>query len=102
AAARAAAAREPRRDSVGKAGANQIGIDNFAFDPKVATVAPGTTVTWVNRDDVAHRIKSADDKFAPSPLLDTKGVYSVRLPNRGEYSYFCSLHPTMTGKVVVA
>jgi len=100
AAARAAAARQPR-DSTHVAGGTQVSIDNFAFDPKVLTVAAGATVTWTNHDDVAHRIKSADDRFAPSPLLDTKGAYSVRLPNRGEYSYFCSLHPTMTGKVVV-
>jgi plastocyanin len=58
-------------------------------------------VTWRNNDDVPHKIQSADNRFRGSPLLDTKGVYSVQFPESGEFGYFCSLHPVMQGKVVV-
>jgi len=58
-------------------------------------------VTWRNRDDVPHKIQSADNRFKASPLLDTKGVYSVDFKQSGEYAYFCSLHPVMQGKIVV-
>jgi len=83
------------------AAANEVSIDNFAFNPKVVTVKAGSKLTWRNRDDVPHKIQSTDNRFTGSPLLDTKAVYSVGFPESGEYPYFCSLHPVMTGKVVV-
>ena len=78
-----------------------VNIDNFAFSPKTVTVSAGSSVTWRNRDDVPHKIQSADNRFKASPLLDTKGVYSVDFKQSGEYAYFCSLHPVMQGKIVV-
>jgi len=78
-----------------------VNIDNFAFNPKTVTVSAGSSVTWRNRDDVPHKIQSADNRFKASPLLDTKGVYSVDFKQSGEYPYFCSLHPVMQGKIVV-
>jgi Icc protein len=81
--------------------ANEVVIANFAFTPKTATVARGAKVTWQNADDVPHKIQSADNRFAGSPLLDTKGVYSVDFPEAGEFPYFCSLHPVMQGKIIV-
>jgi Icc protein len=78
-----------------------VNIDNFAFSPKTITVPPGSKVTWRNRDDVPHRIQSTNNKFKPSPVLDTKGVYSIDLKESGEYPYFCSIHPVMVGKIVV-
>jgi plastocyanin len=83
-------------------GPNEIGIDNFAFAPRELTVKPGTTVTWVNRDDVPHVIVNVEQKFKESPVLDTDRRYSVRLTTPGTYKYFCSIHPTMTGTIVVA
>jgi plastocyanin len=80
---------------------NTIGIDNFAFEPKVLSVNAGTTVTWTNRDDVPHLIISATGKFANSSVLDTDQSYSLTMPTPGEYPYFCSLHPKMIGKIVV-
>ena len=80
---------------------NEVTIDNFAFSPKTATVAAGSKLTWRNRDDVPHKIQSTDNRFAGSPLMDTKAVYSVGFPESGEYPYFCSLHPVMQGKIVV-
>jgi plastocyanin len=83
------------------ASANEVTIDNFAFTPKVVSVGAGSKLTWRNRDDVPHKIQSADNRFAGSPLLDTKASYSVGFPESGEFPYFCSLHPVMQGKVVV-
>jgi 3',5'-cyclic AMP phosphodiesterase CpdA len=82
-------------------GAGQIGIDNFAFNPKTLTVKAGQTVMWTNHDDVPHRIQSADDRFPPSMVLDTRGVYTVTLAAAGEYQYFCSLHPKMIGTIIL-
>ncbi len=79
----------------------QITIDNFAFNPRVLKIAAGKTVTWANHDDVPHRIKSANDHFAGSPVLDTRGTYGATFAKAGEYPYFCSIHPTMTGKIIV-
>jgi len=95
AAARAHAPAQPQ------AATNEVTIDNFAFNPKIVSVTAGSKLTWRNRDDVPHKIQSADNRFAGSPLLDTKAAYSVGFPESGEFPYFCSLHPVMQGKVVV-
>ncbi len=79
---------------------NTITVDNFSFNAPVLTVSAGTTVTWVNQDDVPHKIVSTDKKFS-SPVLDTGGRFSHTFTAPGTYEYFCSIHPTMTGKVVV-
>ena len=101
AAARAAAGDAARGGESAPAHKGDIGIDNFAFTPRTLSVAVGSAVSWVNHDDVPHRIQSANGKFAPSKVLDTRETYSLTLSKPGEYAYFCSLHPTMTGKIVV-
>ena len=78
-----------------------VSIANFAFAPKVIELSKGDRVTWRNDDDVPHRIQSTRVAFAPSPVLDTRASYDVVLKEPGEYDYFCSLHPMMTGKIVV-
>ncbi|MBX6332632.1 MAG: metallophosphoesterase [Gemmatimonadaceae bacterium] len=83
-------------------GANEIGIDNFQFTPPTLRVARGTAVTWINGDDVPHLIVNVQQKFKASPVLDTDQRYSVTLTASGTYDYFCSLHPKMTGKIIVA
>ena len=77
-----------------------ITIDNFSFTPKEITVAAGTTITWVNHDDVPHTVVSPDKKFR-SKALDTDDQFSFTFTDAGTYSYFCSVHPMMTGKIVV-
>ena len=79
---------------------NEIGIDNFQFTPPALTVKRGTTVVWINNDDVPHLIVSAKSKFA-SPILDSDQRFSTTLTVPGTYDYFCSLHPKMQGKVIV-
>jgi len=82
-------------------GPNQIGIDNFQFSPRALTVARGTTVTWINNDDVPHLIVNVENRFKQSPVLDTGQTFSARLDKAGTYKYFCSLHPMMQGTIVV-
>ena len=99
-----AAARASAPGAGAPAGPPQKGvivIANFAFNPKVMEIAKGERVTWKNDDDVPHRIQSANAKFAPSTVLDTRASYSVTLTRPGQYAYFCSLHPTMTGSIIV-
>jgi amicyanin len=90
-------ARGPQEDSNGK---YRVTIDNFSFMPTSLTVSAGTTVTWVNRDDVPHTVVSTEKKFK-SPVLDTDEQFSYKFTEPGTYEYFCSVHPKMTGKVVV-
>ncbi len=80
---------------------SEVTIANFAFSPKELTVSQGATVTWRNSDDAPHKIQSSDTRFTGSPLIDTKGSYSVAFAQRGEYPYFCSVHPVMQGKIIV-
>jgi amicyanin len=77
-----------------------VSIDNFTFNPPVLTVRVGATVTWTNQDDVPHALV-ADDKSFRSKVIDTDQSFSFTFAKPGEYSYFCSIHPHMTGKVVV-
>ncbi len=78
-----------------------VAIANFTFDPPVLTVATGTTVTWTNRDDIPHTVTAEDGSFRSGPL-DTDDTYQRRFDRPGTFAYFCSIHPHMTGKVVVA
>ena len=77
-----------------------VKIDNFSFGPQALTVAVGTTVTWTNRDDIPHTVV-ADDKSFKSKVLDTDEKFSSTFTKAGTYPYFCSIHPKMTGKVIV-
>ena len=78
----------------------EVKIDNFAFGPTVITVPVGSTVTWINRDDIPHTVVSTEKLFK-SKVLDTDEKFSYTFTKAGEYPYFCSIHPKMTGKVVV-
>ena len=93
----------PLENTVASAGADgpQVVVDNFSFSPAAATVPSGATVTWTNRDDVPHNIVSTENKFA-SPVLDTDQRFSHRFDVAGAYPYYCSIHPRMTGRIVVA
>jgi amicyanin len=78
----------------------EVKIDNFSFAPAELTVEAGTTVTWTNRDDIPHTVVSTDKVFK-SKVLDTDEKFSFTFAKAGTYPYFCSIHPKMTGKVVV-
>ena len=78
----------------------EVKIDNFAFAPQRITVKAGTTVTWINDDDIPHTVASSSKLFK-SKALDTEDKFSFTFTTPGTYEYFCSLHPHMTGAIVV-
>jgi plastocyanin len=84
----------------GKSGTNAVTIDNFSFGPMQLEVPVGTQVTWINKDDVPHTVVSVDHKFK-SRALDTDEKFSFTFQDVGTYEYFCSVHPKMTGKIMV-
>ena len=77
-----------------------VKIDNFVFGPQTITVPVGTTVTWTNADDIPHTSVSTEGVFK-SKVLDTDEKFSYTFAKPGTYPYFCSVHPKMTGTVVV-
>jgi plastocyanin len=78
----------------------EVKIDNFSFGPQTITVPVGATVTWTNRDDIPHTVVSTVGVFK-SKVRDTDEKFSYTFTKAGTYPYFCSVHPKMTGKVVV-
>jgi plastocyanin len=79
---------------------NVVTIDNFTFTPPELTVAVGTTVKWVNHDDIPHLVVNKDKTFR-SKALDTDDSFSYTFASAGTFDYFCALHPHMVGKVIV-
>jgi plastocyanin len=77
-----------------------VNIDNFVFGPQTITVPVGTTVTWTNKDDIPHTSVSTEGVFK-SKVLDTDENFSYKFTKAGTYPYYCTIHPKMTGKVVV-
>jgi len=78
----------------------EVKIDNFSFGPQTVTVPVGATVTWTNRDDIPHTVVSTDGVFK-SKVRDTDEKFSFTFTKAGTYPYYCSVHPKMTGQVVV-
>jgi amicyanin len=80
--------------------ASSVHIDNFTFTPQEITITRGTTLTWVNDDDIPHAIAASNKAFR-SKAMDTEQKFSFTFSEPGTYEYFCSLHPHMQGKVIV-
>ena len=80
--------------------AASVRIDNFTFKDPVVTVKRGTTVTWTNGDDIPHTVVAKDGSFK-SKVLDTGDQFSVTFAKPGQFGYYCSLHPHMTGTIIV-
>jgi plastocyanin len=78
-----------------------ISINDFAFKPQTITVKAGTTVTWTNKDGTQHGIASPNNAFARSKALNPNDSYSFTFTTPGTYNYFCFIHTSMTGTIVV-
>lgn len=78
----------------------EVKIDNFTFGPQSLTIKAGTTITWTNEDDIPHTVVATAKAFK-SKALDTDDKFSFTFATAGTYAYFCSLHPHMTGTIVV-
>jgi LPXTG-motif cell wall-anchored protein len=82
-----------------------VSIQDFFFDPDQLTVAPGTTVTWVNEGEAPHTVTSTDGKELDSATLQPGDTYSFTFKNddAGEtYAYQCTIHPQMTASLNVS
>ena len=80
---------------------NTIEIKDFAFNPQTITVKSGEKITWINRDEEPHTIVSVEKQFKKSSALDTDQEFSITTSAPGTYTYYCSVHPKMTGTIVV-
>ena len=80
---------------------NTVIIQNFAFSPNNLTVKAGTTVTWINKDSTAHTVTSDSGAFTSSGNLNTGTNYTFTFTKAGTYPYHCSIHPSMTGQIIV-
>jgi plastocyanin len=90
-------------EDAGKAGAheNKIEIKDFAFTPQILTVKSGEKITWINRDEEPHTVVSIEKQFKKSTALDTDQEFTIIAGPPGTYTYFCSVHPKMTGTIIV-
>ncbi|MBV9444426.1 MAG: cupredoxin family copper-binding protein [Streptosporangiaceae bacterium] len=91
----------PAAPAAAPVAADSVTIHNFAFGPQVVTIKAGTTVHWKNGDAEAHTVTSDSGAF-DSPVLQPGASYSHTFTKPGTYSYHCTIHPFMTGKVVVS
>jgi plastocyanin len=96
----AGASRTVAVDSAAATSKVDVKIDNFTFTPQTLTVKVGTQITWTNRDDIPHTVVG-DNKEFKSKALDTDETFTFTPSKPGTYSYFCSIHPKMTAKVVI-
>jgi plastocyanin len=80
---------------------NTIEIKDFAFNPQTITVKSGEKITWTNRDEEPHTVVSVEKQFKKSSALDTDQTFTITAGAPGTYTYFCSVHPKMTGTIVV-
>jgi amicyanin len=87
-------------DAPAPQGGTAVSISDFKFNPATLTVPVGTTVTWTNKDEEPHTIAAKEGSFH-SPGMDTNATYSFTFTTAGSYDYICSIHPFMTGTVVV-
>jgi plastocyanin len=98
-AADASASKSAAASSKGKS--IEVTIEKFAFQPKALSVSVGTKVVWTNKDEEPHTVTSAGEQFKSSMALDGGDTYSVTFAKPGTYTYFCTVHPFMTGTIVV-
>lgn len=80
---------------------NKIEIKDFAFNPQTVTVKSGEKITWINRDEEPHTVVSVEKQWKKSTALDTDQEFTITVGAPGTYTYFCSVHPKMTGTIVV-
>lgn len=92
---------QTEKDAVDGAKKNEIVIKDFHFNPQTITVRSGEKLTWINRDEEPHTVVSVEKQFKKSPPLDTDQEFTIAAGAPGTYTYFCSVHPKMTGTIVV-
>jgi plastocyanin len=84
----------------GGPGENEVFIEGMAFNPATITVTAGTTITWTNKDAIAHTVTSNTSLF-DSGSMSTSATFKFTFATAGTYSYFCKIHPNMVASVTV-
>ena len=92
---------QAEKDAADGAKKNQIVIKDFHFSPQTVTVKSGEKLTWINRDEEPHTVVSVEKQFKKSSALDTDQEFTITAGAPGTYTYFCSVHPKMTGTIIV-
>ena len=87
-------------NSTGPGPVASVSIDHMTFTPGELTVAPGTTVTWVNNEMMPHNVVDSNKSFR-SKILPKDGTFSFTFTTAGDYNYACLIHPNMKGKIIV-
>ncbi|MET8472144.1 plastocyanin/azurin family copper-binding protein [Streptomyces sp. NPDC006422] len=84
------------------AAGHQVVMSGYKFGPRTLTIAVGDSVTWVNRDTAPHDVKTTSGPASlHSPMLDKGGTWTHTFTAAGSYGYVCTVHPGMTGGIVV-
>ncbi|MET7620396.1 cupredoxin family copper-binding protein [Streptomyces sp. NPDC005408] len=84
------------------AGHHQVSMSGYAFSPRTLTITAGSTVTWTNQDTAPHDVKTTSGPHSfHSPMLDKGGSWSHTFTSPGTYGYLCTVHPGMTGQLIV-
>jgi plastocyanin len=96
----ACAAPSPATQPASSSSTVDVEIDNFTFKPQRLVIHAGTRVRWTNKDDVPHTATSSEKKF-DSKTLDTDETFSFTFGDAGTFTYFCAVHPHMSGEIVV-
>ncbi len=94
------AAGRPSTAMAAQDGGAAVGIVDFAFEPAALEVAAGTTVTWTNQGAAPHTVTATDGAF-DSGRLEPGASFSQSFDTPGTFSYFCAIHPSMTGTITV-
>jgi plastocyanin len=81
-------------------GTYTITIKDFMFSPRDLVIPAGSKVIWINKDEEPHKIAEVNSNFGSQPL-DTDGSFAYEFKSAGKFEYFCTLHPRMTGHIVV-
>ena len=82
------------------AGSYTINIKDFMFTPRNLTIPVGSKVTWINKDEEPHKVAEVNSTFGSQPL-DTDEGFTYEFKTAGKYEYFCTVHPRMTGTIIV-
>ena len=82
-------------------GSGEVRIADFRFEPSIMNVSPGTVITWTNEDQAPHTATSRDESF-DTGRLDEGESAEAKFETPGTFEYFCEVHSSMTGRIVVA
>ena len=97
--AKAAATTAPAEQP--KAGGTTVEMANTAFQPQTIDVKVGDTVTFVNKDEIAHTATAGDGSF-DSKTLEAGASFTFKPTKAGQIAYVCDFHPGMTGTINVS